>query len=81
MTQRSQDRQHTGRRGAAQRKARREGYAYREVLDITGCPAGLVDRCIARHLDAHAKPHLAAAFRHGAHDWARKHKELADAVA
>lgn len=78
MTQRSQLRTPTGKRGAAQRKARREGYAQ----------AGLNQHWWAQYSDAKREatftvfpaidyphsPHLRAAFRHGAHDWARKHE-------
>lgn len=63
----SQDRQHEGKRGAAMRKARRDGYhcASRPWKDEY--------RPVSRR-----SPYLFAAFIHGAHDWARKHGENRD---
>ncbi|GAN55238.1 hypothetical protein [Tanticharoenia sakaeratensis] len=84
MTQRSQDRQHTGKRGAAQRKARREGYAAAaEYRDRFNAPTetALADCVDDAGIFYPKNPRIAGAFRHGAHDWARKHKGLADEVA
>jgi len=74
MTQRSQDRQHTGKRGAVQRKARRAGYKspFAKIFSAQG--AWL-------RFSASSSHRLRAAYIHGARDWREKHKEVADAVA
>jgi len=68
MTQRSQHRTHLGKRGAAQRRARREGYA--AARDVP-C---IADDTLSFELASFPRsPHLAAAFRRGALDFANKH--------
>lgn len=76
MTQQSQFRIHLGKRGAAQRKARREGYALAHVHSPYVRDA---DRLIQFSFDYSRmmfseSPYLLAAFRQGAHDWVRKHE-------
>jgi len=79
MTQRSQDRQHTGKRGAAQRKARRAGYAsaahYSSADPVSFLKA--IDWSFAPGVSKRGR-HTRSAFDHGRLDWARKHKEIAD---
>lgn len=82
MTQRSQDCQHAGKRGAAQRKARREGYASAHDWGLAASLCGWEPLADAYARDVFAKsPVLAAYSRRGILDLARKHKEIADAVA
>lgn len=75
MSVRSQDRKHTGKRGAAQRRARRQGYAYAgeveanvdnpdapRILPRPSCAGGRLGKM----------PLCYAAYRHGMRDHARK---------
>jgi len=79
MTTRSQHRAHLGKRGAAQRRARREGYAIARawyVMDNGGWvdDAGRLMLSRFSRLGCYPRsPNLAAAFRHGALDFADKH--------
>jgi len=85
MTQRSQDRQSLGKRGAAQRKARRLGYEMGRLNphwfrhNDENYTSEIIE--MWSEFDFPASPNLRAAYRHGAHDYARKRKEIADAVA
>ncbi|GBQ72619.1 hypothetical protein AA103196_3111 [Ameyamaea chiangmaiensis NBRC 103196] len=75
MTRTSQSRLHAGKRGAAQRKARRQGYSYAGDIRDSGIRADLVLLFISwMNIDQSRKfPRLTAAFLHGVQDWARKH--------
>jgi len=78
---RSQSRTHAGKRAAAQRKARREGYAQARINPHWWTQYSHVEReamfAILGAVDWPGSPNLAAAYRHGAHDFARKHAEPA----
>lgn len=74
---RSQDRQHAGKRGAALRKARREGYIAGKLnphwwLAYSADKRAVMFQVIEM-MDFPASPLRAAEYRHGARDYARKH--------
>lgn len=74
MTQRSQHRTHAGKRAAAQRRARREGYAMARFA-AQFFPDAAPDIFAKGYpiLDEPRSPHRVAAFRRGAQGFADKH--------
>lgn len=68
MTQRSQQRWGTGKRGAAMRRAERLGQGYAKRLLASNCPEGFLIKCIVA-ASLYRPRRLADAFRRGAWKW------------
>lgn len=68
MTQRSAERWNTGKRGAALRRAERNGQCYAERMLNSDCPESFLCKCIVA-ASLSCPPRVAESFRRGAWAW------------